>query len=224
MHDIHDDFAEIEQNEEVPESAPAVPEEERKNLKLTHTAEGLSKILHTVRRFFKKDSMPNLVLVMVLITSITAAGLGLVNAVTADAIEANEREAKNEALNTVFLGQKLDFEEIRPGVYQGRNSAGELVGFGVEVAPDGFAEKIEMVVGIDVMMRVTGIKVVKQRETTGFSNASVREAFLAQFNGQSGPFTLGDQVDAIAGATVSSQAVTKGVNEALNLPEQEGTE
>ncbi len=231
---MRDDFGEIAE-EKMPseEQIPPSPltelpkaEPKRGTSFSTGIPQILSDIWRVLRRFFKKDSMPNLVLVMVLITSITAAGLGLVNAVTVDVIEENKGDALNDALNAVFPGRELVFTEISENVYQGRDGAGELAGFGVMVAADGFAGKdsIEMIVGIDARMQVTRVEVVSQRETTGFSNASVREEFLNQFNGQNGTFSVGDQIDAIAGATVSSEAVAQGVNEAFALLEQEGTE
>ena len=43
------------------------------------------------------------------------------------------------------------------------------------------------------------------------------EAFREQFAGLSGEIAVGDQIDAISGATITSKAVTQGVNAALAL-------
>jgi len=41
------------------------------------------------------------------------------------------------------------------------------------------------------------------------------EAFLAQFIGKTGPFTLGVDVDAVTGATGSSASAIEAINDAL---------
>lgn len=42
--------------------------------------------------------------------------------------------------------------------------------------------------------------------------------FTTQFQGKSGPFTLGENADALTGATVTSTAVVEAINAALNAP------
>ncbi|MDR1669509.1 MAG: FMN-binding protein [Oscillospiraceae bacterium] len=227
---MRDDFAEIENGvtEPAPSGEGISPAEAKKKRELSKYLGVTVNVLQALRRFFKKDSMPNLVLVMVLLTSVTAAGLGAVYAVTSVTIEENDQIALNKTLNDLFPGQALLFTETSEGsgIYQGRNSEGELVGFGVKTLADGFAGKgsITMMVGIDVRTQsVTRVSVMKQRETTGFSLAAKRDPFLEQFNGRSAPFVIGEGVDAIAGATVSSEAVAQGINNAFALLETEGS-
>ena len=42
------------------------------------------------------------------------------------------------------------------------------------------------------------------------------EAFRSQFVGQEGALAVGDQIDAISGATITSNAVVAGVNAAFD--------
>ena len=49
-------------------------------------------------------------------------------------------------------------------------------------------------------------------QTPGFGQKCAEEAFTSQFVGKSAPFTLGDGIDAVAGATITSQAVVDAVN------------
>ena len=51
-------------------------------------------------------------------------------------------------------------------------------------------------------------------ETQGVGSRVKEEAFTKQFIGLTPPLTLNEQVDAVSGATVSSQAVVDAVNEA----------
>ena len=48
------------------------------------------------------------------------------------------------------------------------------------------------------------------------------ERFRAQFVGQSGVLAVGDQIDAISSATITSKAVTEGVNLALQCVSELG--
>ena len=49
-------------------------------------------------------------------------------------------------------------------------------------------------------------------QTAGLGQKCAEEAFTAQFIGKSAPLTLGDGIDAVASATITSQAVVDAVN------------
>ena len=49
-------------------------------------------------------------------------------------------------------------------------------------------------------------------ETPGFGTRCSEDAFTSQFIGKPLPLTLGDDVDAVSGATVTSQAVVDALN------------
>jgi len=84
---------------------------------------------------------------------------------------------------------------------------------------------IEMIVGVDADLAITGISVVDAAETSGIGTKVVGNeptasgvGVLDQFIGKSaadGTLTVGTNVDAITGATVSTKGVTTGVNAAL---------
>lgn len=63
---------------------------------------------------------------------------------------------------------------------------------------------------------ITGLKVGGARfaETEGVGSRVKEDAFVEPFIGKTPPLTLGEDVDAIAGASISSQAVVDAVNEA----------
>ena len=50
-------------------------------------------------------------------------------------------------------------------------------------------------------------------ETAGLGQLAMEEEFTSQFIGKSAPLTLGDGIDAISGATITSQAVVDAANE-----------
>ena len=73
--------------------------------------------------------------------------------------------------------------------------------------------------GGDVIVYVTyengvikTLRVDASTQTAGFGQKCAEEEFTAQFIGKSAPFTLGDGIDAVASATITSQAVVDAVN------------
>jgi len=90
-------------------------------------------------------------------------------------------------------------------------------GVTVTVKPQGYGDKIEMLVGIDRLGKVSGVKVLNHRETAGLGANIVKPEFLGQFKGKSSkdPLEPKKDIEAITGATISSRAVCNGVKEAL---------
>ncbi len=72
---------------------------------------------------------------------------------------------------------------------------------------------------------IAGLTIDSANETPGFGTRCAEdEAFINQFIGQAGPFTLGENIDALSGATVTSTAVVEAVNAALSTPASAGGE
>ena len=124
-----------------------------------------------------------------------------------------------------MLGQAEDVKQIAfhdcTGLVQTVYQAS--TGYAVEVAVPGFNGQIRMMVGINVQGQVLGISIISHMETAGLgavagANNAKGQAFRDQFIGLSGTLAVnkdGGQVDAISGATITSRAVTEGVNAAL---------
>ena len=82
-----------------------------------------------------------------------------------------------------------------------------------------------MMVGVDAEGTVTGVSIVSHSETSGIGTKIMNNdlldsgvGVLDQFIGKSaadGTLSVGTNVDAITGATVSTRGVTTGVNTAL---------
>ena len=92
---------------------------------------------------------------------------------------------------------------------------GEAAGYAVKVTASGSQGSIEMMVGVDAEGAVTGVSVVNHSETSGIGTKVVGNeptasgvGVLDQFIGKSaadGTLTVGTNVDAITGATVSTK-------------------
>ena len=98
-------------------------------------------------------------------------------------------------------------------------------GYAFTVVASGSQGSIEMMVGVDEADVVTGVSIVSNSETPGIGSKVMGNEptasgtpVLDQFIGKSpedGTLTVGGNIDAISGATVSSRGVTAGVNAAL---------
>ena len=109
----------------------------------------------------------------------------------------------------------------------GKNAAGETVGYVISATSgDGFDGNIVMSIGLDVNGVVTGIEFTTISETAGMGMKVIEAEFKDQFLGddvdsfvvnKAGGSTEPNQIDSVAGATISSRAVTNAVNAARDF-------
>jgi electron transport complex protein RnfG len=177
-------------------------------------------------------------LVLMLATSFGAAMAGMHIALN-EGIETNKR---NETYNQI--------PNLIPGANQERVETGvfsvDIGGASVErtfykaLAPDnktamgymlrasgmGYVDKIEVLVGVDAMVKnITGIYVLAQIETPGLGSKISSDEFMHQFVAKSttqsiiaqkmAPSPASNDIHAIASATISSQSVCSIVNRAV---------
>ena len=166
-----------------------------------------------------------LAMTLLIITAVVAAVLAGVNSVTAPVIAALNEQKTQQAIEVVLPGggKEIDAPAVNVGVAIGKVYKGEN-GYAVEVLPSGFDNTITMMVGVDFEGTVLGISIVDHSETAGLgavaaASTSKGEQFRAQFVGASGSVGTAKRgtgtLDAITGATITSEAVCTGVNAAL---------
>lgn len=165
--------------------------------------------------------------ILLAICACVAATLAGVNAITKDRIAAIQQEKTQAAIAQVLEGkaEKMDLSEYADlGIVCGAYAS--EYGFAVEVAPNGFDGEITMMVGVDMDGKVTGISIISQTETAGLGAEAAADnvkgnAFRDQFVGlAAGEIQLskdGGTLDALTGATISSRAVTLGVQTAVDF-------
>lgn len=158
---------------------------------------------------------------LTLICSFVALMLAAVNMITKDTIAENAVNEKKAAVTQIF--KEADDAYSFAG-YSGEEEIflaekdNKLYGYCVSVVTQGYGGEISMMVGIRSDGKVEGIKIVSMSETAGLGSKTKNDSFLSQYIDKYGPFTVGSNIDAVAGATVSSKAVTAGVNAALSVP------
>jgi len=169
---------------------------------------------------------------LLLITLVAGALLGITYGITADIIAERELTAADEARKTVLPDaqftlyedmQKIQAEGKYPEVqdiYIGKDSAGNVVGYAVSVTAKGFNPDIKLTVGIDVAGTVTGVKINSHSETPGLGARCTEEEYYGQYAGKKADGQIEviknaqeeGKITAIAGATITSKGVAKGVN------------
>ncbi len=109
---------------------------------------------------------------------------------------------------------------------------GQLIGFSFNAAPAGYAAPVELLIVIRADQSVAGFRVMQHQETAGLGAKAGEPAFRDQFvglgkGGQQLTVYPAAQaaaaaqdpggIDAITSATITSRAVTRAVNEAIQL-------
>ncbi len=167
----------------------------------------------------KQASMGRLIVVLFAICAVCALLLGLVNMITEGPIALSTKAKTDAAMQAVLKADS--YEEV---AYTGGDAVVTAVykagdaGYVVQVSPSGFGGSINMVVGVAGDGTVSGVSIIKMSETSGLGANASKESFRAQFVGQTGPLKVskdGGSIDALTGATITSRAVTSGVNSAL---------
>ena len=170
------------------------------------------------------------------------SGLALVGVyeLTMPRIRANQAEALRKAVFEVVPGadsmRKLvregealvPSEDERPGVYAAYRG-GAFTGFAVPAEGPGFQDTIRLLFGLSPDgTKVIGMRVLESRETPGLGDKIFKDLkFVAQFDdlavdpevqvvkpGSGTETGLPHQIDAITGATISSKAVARIINDA----------
>lgn len=160
-----------------------------------------------------------LTVTLLLITAVVAALLGFVNYLTEDKIAAGQREKAKNAMQEVLPAENYELLEASAEGINAVYRADDL-GYVVDVTVNGFGGAINMMVGVDAEGRVAGVSIVSHSETASLGANCTREDFRSQFSGAEGTLAVtkdGGSVEALTGATVTSRAVTNGVNLAVEF-------
>lgn len=87
------------------------------------------------------------------------------------------------------------------------------------VMANGYGGEFDVTVGINPDGTIEGVRIGQQtfNETDGLGALALEQTFRDQFIGKTGPVSYGDGIDAISGATITSNAVLQAINEALGV-------
>ena len=192
----------------------------------------------------RKKAIPKPVIILLCITLVAGVALSGVYVMTAERIAENKENANQAAfLEVVPDAASFDKDdavrsaiENAQGTYGsvtienavvGKDASGNVVGYVVHVSnSDSFDGGLALVVGIRADGSLNGIAFTELHETPGMGMRCGEAEFMDQFVGaQAEQFTLNkggassgpDGIDAVNGATVTSNSVVNAVNAALRF-------
>lgn len=148
---------------------------------------------------------------------VAAAVLLGVSAALSGTARSSEEAARNEILSYMLPSRPTAFTE-EP--YDGEDESIRWVfkaedGYVLEVETDGYVGPMTLWVGVTNEGTVSGVTVRDHGETFGLGQGAQTDVpFLLQFLGTAGEAAVGEDIDALTGATVTSKAVTRAVNSA----------
>lgn len=168
-------------------------------------------------------------------SAIAALLLAGTNQITAPIIEQRNIAANNAARKAVLPIAK-DFKEVGADtyksagatvvseVYEGTDGS-NVVGYTIKANPSGYGGAVELTIGISKEGKITGVSVGNNQETPGLGAKAKDEAFNGQYKDKDAkPLEViksgapaDNQIKAISGATITSKAVTEGVNQAIKV-------
>lgn len=185
----------------------------------------------------KSDKKANwrVVFVLACITLFSGLILGYFYQLTKEPIamqkEKQEQAAYLEVCPDADSFKELPFDEMKTNEYtvhkvlsalKGEQNIGKIVSV---TSHEGYGGDITMVVGVDETGVVSGISFLSINETAGLGMNATKDSFKNQFkNKKATKFTVvkgsanaENEISAISGATVTSNAVTKAVNIAIEV-------
>ncbi len=181
-------------------------------------------------------------LILLLITLGAGFLLGFVYELTKEPIALQQQKAINGACRAVFadasefteyvyvmpaeIAAELDEAGVEIGtVYEAKNASGTVLGYVIEsTSGEGYGGDIVLYVGITIEGKLNDISILEISETPGLGmlaskvlgpqfHDKTEDSFTYTKTGS----TADNEIDAISGATITTEAVTNAVNGALRV-------
>lgn len=182
-------------------------------------------------------------LILFAITLIAGLMLGVVNDITKEPIAQQEQKAKNEACQNVFaaadsfeaqeLADSVQIEQVLTDagisgadideLMAAKDASGALLGYVITVTDhEGYGGDIQFSMGITNEGTLNGISLLSISETAGLGMRAgevlvpqFADKNVSKFTYTKTGATADSEIDAISGATITTNAVVNGVNAGL---------
>ncbi len=179
----------------------------------------------------------SLALKLFIITALSALILAFVNKITAPVIERNSIESFNKSqaevlpeavsfTKTDFSDVALDLEGVKiDSLSIGLGNDNNCIGYVAStVCSEGYGGDVKVMVGLTPDLKILKAKILSASETPGLGAKASEPKFIDQYKGKSGILSVikgtasnENEIAAISGATITSNAVTKAVNATTSL-------
>ena len=192
----------------------------------------------------KKNTIIKDTLILTLITLVAGGLLGMVYEVTKEPIAQQAEKEKQEAYKAVFedadsfeVCVEADDADLAAyltengfeaqtvnEVMEAKDASGETIGYALNMTTsEGYGGDIRFSMGVTLDGTLNGISILDINETAGLGMNATKDEFKGQFAGkQVDAFEVtksgaasDNEINAISGATITSKAITGGVNAGL---------
>lgn len=161
-----------------------------------------------------RDGLIGPTLILLTICAVITLALAGVYQMTEPVIAKGEIVAANDARAKVLASgdsfTMLDGIELPEGVSE-VSRADNGTGFVIRSAANGYGGAVTYMIGIDSDGAVVGIQIFDHNETPGLGTKVGDQGYLDQYMGHTDPFA----VDAVTGATRTSNSLKNALNQAL---------
>ncbi len=160
-------------------------------------------------------------LILTAICVIVTALLALTNMLTVKKIADNADLKAAESRKKVLAAQEYKPLDSGESVYGAFDADGNMIGVIVTTVASGYGGKIEVMTGIRSNGEISGVNILSMEETPGLGAKGKEDSFLRQYKGHDSSDLKvskdGGEINALSGATITSRAITRAVNEAVEI-------
>jgi len=160
------------------------------------------------------------IIVLSLICLFVSGALAVVNNFTLPKIEADAvARAKNEmgkimpsADNFIEIVNINNLPRTITGIFKAADNAGDTLGYLFLISSPGYGGDINIICGVDNNGRIIKTQVLSHTETKGMTDPVFEDSHQSKYIGKD---KMLDGIDAITGATVSSNAYKNGIRDSF---------
>lgn len=191
----------------------------------------MSKILDKIKTFFKTNVeiiVPTAVLASICI--VVTLALSSTNMLTENKIATLAEQTQNEAMSKLIEADEYPIQtsSLSSGEidYNTAVKDGETVGYIFVVDTKGYGSTVSVMTAVNTDGTIAAVEILDaSNETPGLGQNVTKQDFFTQFTNLTDNITVikggtasadNNEINAVTGATISSKAVTKAVNEALS--------
>ena len=185
-----------------------------------------------MKKFNLKEVLVPTISLFVICAVVTTL-LAVTNSITKPKIDQLQIETANKTKAAVlsvaesFSEEKtVTLDDVTYTYYEGYDVEKNIVGYVFTTSSKGYGGDIVTMVGVKADGTVSGMDFLSISETAGLGMNADTDEFKNQFEGKFGEIGLNkntpaeNEIQALTGATITSKAVTKAVNTALELFEE----
>lgn len=175
-----------------------------------------------------KNDIIKPVAVLLAICIIIPLALSLTNKITKDKIAELDEKNSSETMASLIKADSFTEEGFKDGenefTYNLALKDGEIVGYIFKTAEKGYGGDVSVMTAVNVDGTVKSVAILDvSGETPGLGQNAAKESFYTQYEGKTSGISLlkngadsaKNEVNAVTGATITSTAVNKAVNQAL---------